>query len=176
MIRILLTIFAVFYIFSVFKIIVEIAQILTGIHKLNRFISAYDNDYLLTNDNNKYKKQLNSVLRYYPVISKHTFDLWRSLSYSNSDSKNREYGEHFRNDLLMQRNYKMCELKSTVLGVDVVKNILNFPANLLKCFGIKLKKTGQIIINVIGSLLMFAASACVQLYPDEIKEFINSLF
>lgn len=174
MIKIILILFAIVYIFTVLNSIFELFQIIVCLKKLNKFISAYNQSlHYYPFGNRRYSKQLNSLLRYYPVICKYVSS--PELSYHRQDSVNRENSEYLRDEFLMEKNYKSRDLLRSFFGITAISYIFNFPFYLLSRFGFRPRRTNKTTVNTIGIIIEVVATYLLGRYFDKIVLIIENL-
>lgn len=178
MLKILLAIFLVFYVFSVSKALTRLAQVRKGIRLAEKFIAAYDLSFMHPEFGGRkyYAKRLESLLKYYPAAVKHLRTVWEPLSYNNPDYVNRENAATLCGDLMMVRNARLMELREALTGKTAVINIINFPCDMLRVFGINPSAKASSVIKFLGTLFLTVLTVLCGIFSEEIKELLLSLF
>lgn len=145
---IILILIGLIYLATIFKSLLGLFQINVSLRKLNKFTSAYDKKEPFQPGNEKYIRQLNSLLEYYPVIQKYVPS--PELSYHKHDSTNRENSEYLYKEFLMLRNYKNRDFLCSLFGINAIRCILNFPFYILSRLGFRPNHRSRFTINFIG--------------------------
>ncbi len=166
-------VWAITYVSLILKNVFTTKEISKCINVLYAYInSANCYDFYTLNKHGDYQQKLNSLLEYYPVISKHTNFHSADLSYSNKDYENYRNAVSLYNDFLMLQNYSIHDLSASFNPLKSLKFIAAFPIMLINWFGFKPKESFSKFINVLGWIITYLLG----MYSAEIKLIINSLF
>lgn len=119
-----------------------------------------------------YDKNLNIVLRNYPLISKYTNLYSPSLSYSATDLDNYSHAVSLYHELQMTQNWRFEELKQSFNPINTLKYLFSVPSKILKFLGIKPPISSLNFINIIGWL----AAYFLNIYSADVKSLLDSIF
>lgn len=117
------------------------------------------------------KEKLNIVLRIYPKISEFTNFYSPTLSYSYSDVENYKNSVRLYNELQMQKNFLIRDLKKSFNPLIAIKSTFSLPITLMQFLGIKPSLNFSNLINLAAWIIAFI----LNLYSVEIKALLNHL-
>lgn len=158
----LTAIWAVVYVAVIIKSALELFQVRRCIRKLRGFLTAYER-------RNGCQRELNSLLRYYPVIAR--YENRPILSYNSSDAENSFGSKTLLSEFLMLRNFKRHKLFCSLNPLSALKAMVAFPATALSWFGFKPKRAIALLVSVVG----WGITYILGLFSNEIKDFLISL-
>lgn len=167
----------IIYVYTIIRNIINLRNINSCIQILKDYLSSADfhltsyNQPVLAKKSN-YNTNLAKLLAQYPEISKFTTIYSPSLSYGATDEDTYQKAVKLFNELLMSRNYLERDLKSAFNPINALKNLLALPSFFISSIGFNLSSISSKLINVIG----WIAAYCLNIYSDEIKVLISSLF
>ena len=176
MLVLLLLLWLAIYICSIFTAVIKLREINGALQVLSEYIDSADikgSGYivsgpgLLKKDN--YEKCLSNALTKFPIIYKHSGYYTGALEYGASDMQNYLTAIKLYNELAMNSNYAVEELKSAFNPIQSLKTLISLPGTALSWVGISHKNSSSTVLNI----LCWIAVYLLGLYSDEIKELIN---
>ena len=174
MLIIISLIFLITYLLYCFYGICKYLQFKKCMRKHKKFIKSYQKGKhnMLFNDN-FHSGNLNSLLRYYPVIYKYFSS--PELLRTNSDYENFDNSLKLYNQFLDKRDFKRHDMYKSFHPINTVNLFLSFPYNLLCRMGFRPRKANELLINIIGSIIELIFIGITQIYSEEIKLLIQSV-
>lgn len=164
--------FAFIYVFVILSNIHSFFEISRCILKLENFINAYNKSFHY----NENGKELNSLLKFYPTISKYRNCYSPTLSYGDYTSTTFEKSKTLYNDLLMRRNFISDDIKNSFNPLRTLKIVFSLPYKIITFMGFNPRKNKINIINILGWIITTVVSTLINMFFDEIKAFLVSLF
>lgn len=159
------------YLSTIIKRIIPWMQAANCAMKLDSFIRAFINcDTKSDKNRERYQKELDELLRYYPVIS--SFFIFPNLSYGDSALNTCSKAKTLLDKFQMEINYRRHSLIRSLNPFISVKKIVLFPATAIHWMGFKPGRIASLIINAVGWLITYLLS----LYSSEVKELLSLLF
>jgi hypothetical protein len=122
--------------------------------------------------NPNYDTCLNEVLAHYPVIQKYSDFYAPHLEYGASDISTFTSAAKIYNNFLMKRNYLFQDFKDSFNPIYTLKALFSVPSRFLKWIGLTHKLSFPRLFN----LLCWVVAYFINLYSDEIKALIASIF
>lgn len=164
--------FIFIYIFVILSNIHSLFEINRCIHKLQNFINSYNKSFHYSEN----RKELNSLLKFYPTISKYRNCFSPTLSYSDHSSTTFEKSKTLYSEFLMRRNFISNDIKNAFNPLTTLKIIFSLPYKIITLMGFKPRKANINIINILGWIITTISTTLINMFFDEIKAFLLSNF
>ncbi len=161
--EVLFSLWGIVYAATILSALFSLLQVRKCLQKLNRFLTEF-------NCGSNHDKSLDSLLKYYPVITKYASS--PNLNYQIPDLENYFRSEQLHSKLMMTRNFKKHALIRSLNPLVSLKAIAKFPVTAISWLGFKPGKATSLFISILGWLIAYILS----LFSEEIKALIVSLF
>lgn len=172
----LLILWIIIYISSALVAFLKLREIIGLIKLLNKYLDSatikYEAYHPCLIKQPTYEERLSEVLFKYPVMSQYIGLPCDILKYGASDIENYNTAINIYNRMLMKRNYLINDFFHVLNPFLALKTLFSLPSLFLSWIGFSIKDTATRAFNV----FVWAAGCLIELYSDEIKTIITSLF